>query len=97
MNSLNVAHNGIGDAGNQMITFLLKTNVVRLNIGYTRIGDSQFAAFLRGLEGNRTGEWGIVININLYRYTICRLDSRTRYLWQSIVNTITPGYIQEHS
>lgn len=54
LTSLNVAHNGIGDVGNQLIAFLSKTNIVRLNIGYSRIGDSQFAAFLRGLESNRS-------------------------------------------
>jgi hypothetical protein len=60
--NLNISNNGIGDAGQMLVSFLNKTGVVRLNLAYfppltyryTRLTETSFSSFLKGLEANRS-------------------------------------------
>ncbi|KAJ3313882.1 hypothetical protein HDV04_001443 [Boothiomyces sp. JEL0838] len=54
LNKLDLSHNGIGDNGNCLVTYLAKTSIKSLNLGYTRMDDTSFAQFWKAVESNRS-------------------------------------------
>jgi Ran GTPase-activating protein (RanGAP) involved in mRNA processing and transport len=52
--ALNISHNGIGDQAGILAEFLSKTQLVKLDIGFTRLSDQSVPPLLKGLDANRT-------------------------------------------